>query len=149
MSDPEIRAKLNEQTRQDWRELGFFYDYDKQEKLWRLIGSNSGLIKFCDLLDAYVADKRNEKLSEHEHYGPYMYLEIMTWNEAAITDHAIQGQLNQLRSLSQLCRNKLMNARIGDRIIIDSEYSDKNTASLSLEIRPDDFDPPSIDPELK
>ena len=55
--------------------LGFFYDRDDASKEWILVGSRAGLQRFADLLHAYVADPRHETLSEHEHYGPYMYLD--------------------------------------------------------------------------
>ena len=70
------------------RELGFVYDKDDDRKESRLVGSRSGLLRFRDLLLEYSADPRNAKKSEHEHYGPYMYLEIMTWPEAGFDDHA-------------------------------------------------------------
>ena len=94
--------RLIEQTRSEWRELGFFYDREDISKTWRLVGSRTGLRRFADLLRAYVADPRNEMKSEHEHYGPYLYLEVMTWSEAGIDDHSIHGTLNDLRRLAQL-----------------------------------------------
>jgi hypothetical protein len=76
---------VKDDTRREWRELGFFYDRDDVSKEWRLVGSREGLRHFAGLLRAYVADPRNEMKSEHEHYGPYMYLEVMTWPEAGWT----------------------------------------------------------------
>ncbi len=44
----------------------------------------------------YASDPGNDYQSEHEHYGPYSYLEIMTWPEPSFDDHAIRGPLPDL-----------------------------------------------------
>ncbi len=140
--------ELNEQTKDDWRELGFFYDYDKDNSCWRLVGSRQGLLKFCDILSEYADDERNAPLSEHEHYGPYWYLTLVTWNEALITAHDIRGTFEDFRRLSKLTKQKLENASDGDRFIIDVEYSSKNEAKIIFEIEADDFDAAKADPLL-
>ena len=73
----------NQSTRREWRELGFFYDRDDQAKVWQLTGSRAGLLRFRDVLRSYAADPGNDLKSEHQHYGPYGYLEVMTWPEAS------------------------------------------------------------------
>jgi hypothetical protein len=72
----------NRATREEWRELGFFYDPDDRAKTWTLTGSRLGLRRFVECLLEYAADPGNAMQSEHQHYGPYMYLEVMTWPEA-------------------------------------------------------------------
>jgi len=37
----------NNATRREWRELGFFYDRDDENKVWRLTGSRAGLLRFA------------------------------------------------------------------------------------------------------
>ena len=140
--------KVDEATRREWRELGFFYDYDKKEAYWRLVGSRDGLLKFCELLSQYASNPKNNLKSEHDHYGPYMYLEIMTWDEPQITDHAIAGPLADLQRLSEICRGKLTICKPGDVIVIDKEYSQANTAKLQFEIQENNFDPVNADPQL-
>jgi len=112
--------------------IGFFYDFDKDSSCWRLVGSRQGLLKFCDILSEYARDERHALLSEHEHYGPYWYLKLVTWDEPEITSHAIAGTLEDFERLSQLTKQKLENAGIGDKIVIDSDYSLLNEAKLSL-----------------
>src|ERR1035437_4077384 len=92
--------EVNQSTRREWKALGFFYDKDDVAKKWRIQGSADGLRIFSDLLRKYAEDSRNLVLSEHEHFGPYMYLEIGTWDKAVITDHWIAGPLNELLRLS-------------------------------------------------
>jgi len=94
----------NEATRREWRELGFFYDRNDQQKLWELIGSRSGLMRFRDALSEYAEDPNNDYESEHKHYGPYLYLEIMTWPEPGFDDHAIRGSLPDLKRLAAIER---------------------------------------------
>jgi hypothetical protein len=49
----------------------------------------------------------NEVKSEPEHYGPYGYLEVMTWPEAGIDDHAIHGPSSALEGLAGLVDAKV------------------------------------------
>jgi hypothetical protein len=138
----------NQATRRDWRELGFFYDRDNQAKTWKLVGSRSGLLRFRDALLAYVGDPRNIPQSEHEHYGPYGYLEIMTWPEAGFDDHAIRGPLPELKRLATIIEMKLMAAQMGETIRIQDEFAANSPYALVLEIREDGFDPAEADPTL-
>ena len=81
-------------------------------------------------------DPRNGTKSEHQHYGPYMYLEVMTWPEAGFDAHAIRGPLADLTRLAKLIEAKLATAHPGhDEFAIDSPYA------LILDLREDGFDP--------
>ncbi len=138
-------AELNEQTKDEWQELGFFYDYDENASCWRFVGSRQGLLKFCDILNGYASDERNAPLSEHEHFGPYWYLKLITWTEPIITPHDIRGTFEDFRRLSKLTRQKLENASVGDKVVIDVEYSSENEAKMLFEIEADDFDAAKAD----
>jgi hypothetical protein len=83
----------NQATKREWRELGFHYHRDDQRKVWKLTGSRAGLLHFRDALLSYVANPRNALKSEHRHYGPYSYFEIMTCPEAGFDRRAIRGRL--------------------------------------------------------
>lgn len=138
----------NRATRAAWRELGFFYDRDDPAKEWRLVGSRTGLLRFRDLLLAYVADPRNTKQSEHEHYGPYMYLKVMTWPEAGFDENAIRGTLEDLKRLAGLVDLRLSSAERVSTVRIQSEFAAGSPYSLVLDIREEGFDPASADPLL-
>jgi hypothetical protein len=140
--------RLKEQTRSEWRALGFFYDRDDNSKEWLLIGSRAGLLRFAALLRAYVADPRNEMKSEHEHYGPYMYLEVMTWPETGMDDHTIHGPLDQLQRLAILVDEKVSDLEPGTKARIRDEFAPGAEYSLVLDLRPDNFDPASTDTGL-
>ena len=139
---------LNEKLRSEWRELGFYYESDDQAKEWHLIGSRTGLLHFRDLLLRYVADPRNEMKSEHEHYGPYSYLEIMTWPEPGFDGHSIHGSLQDLRRLASIVEEKISGAQPGTTIRIADEYAEVSNYALILFVREDTFDPASADPGL-
>jgi hypothetical protein len=139
----------NEATRKEWRALGFYYERNDLAKTWRLIGSQRGLLRFRDALLAYVADPRNTSTSEHEHYGPYMYLEIMTWPHPGFDDHAIRGSVDDLRRLAAIVELRLAAARPGETVVIHDEFAANSPYALSLEVREDSFDPADADPELR
>ncbi len=135
----------NEMTKQDWRELGFFYDCDDQRKVWTLTGSRTGLLRFRDALLSYVADPRKAQKSEHEHYGPYMYLVVMTWPEAGIDGSAIFGSLADLARLAKLVEAKLVTAQPGSSFVIREEFAADSAYALVLELREEGFDPATAD----
>ncbi len=81
--------KIRQATIDEWRQLGFYYEND--ERKWTLAGSKSGLLNFCKLLEQYVQNPQNKMISEHEHFGPYMDLKIITWDKPMITKDAVYG----------------------------------------------------------
>lgn len=57
---------------------------------------------FVLALRTYCDGPRNAKLSEHDHYGPYVYLKVMTWSVAGIDGNSIHGAHQWLgRNVSQ------------------------------------------------
>jgi hypothetical protein len=138
----------NRATKREWRELGFFYDRDDQTRVWKLTSSRAGLLRFRDALLSYVADPRNASKSEHQHYGPYAYLEVMTWPEAGFDDHAIRGSLTDLARLAKLIEVKLAAARPGSSVLIREEFAADSPYALVLDLREDGFDPATADPLL-
>jgi hypothetical protein len=130
----------------EWRELGFYCHHDTQGREYRLVGSRAGLLRFAELLRAYVADPRNEQQSEHEHYGPWG-LEVMTWPEAGIDDHAIQGPLPKLAELASLVEQRLVDASPGQRLQIRDEFAPGAEFALVFDVRDDSFDPASAGDE--
>lgn len=137
---------VNAQTRKEWRDLGFFYDRDDTGRRWRLVGSKAGLAGFCQLLRRYVANPTNGQLSEHDHYGPYMYLKVMTWTEANVDSNAIAGRLEDLSRLSTMLEARLAAASPGQSFEIGREYAPASDYALEVQIADDGFDPASADP---
>ncbi len=88
-------------------------------------------------------------LSEHEHYGPYMYLEVVTSSEAGMDGHAIHGPLNELRRLANLVEGKVENLDPGSRGRIREEFSPTSEYALILDLREDTFDPATADGNLR
>ncbi len=138
----------NQATREEWRELGFFYETRDEPACWRLVGSQSGLANLVKLLDQYVRDPRNETISEHQHYGPYMYLKVETAESPEIDRSSIRGSLSDLASLRDLIAKGLRGLRPGQTLIVGEEYSPAVTFPLHLELREAGFDPSSVDPAL-
>jgi hypothetical protein len=139
--------KVNQVTRAEWRELGFFYDRDDAAKRWRLVGSKTGLQRFATALSQFASNPRNERQSEHEHLGPYMYLEIGSWPEPEITEHWIAGPLPALNRLSTEIRSRVPLAREDDVLLFRQSFSPGSPYELSLEVRTEAFDPASEDPQ--
>ena len=136
---------LDATTKKEWRELGFYYDFDEQHFHWRWIGSKSGLLGFARLIDAYVSDPRNQKLSEHEHYGPYAYLKLMTAAEPQITESWICGRLSDLEKLSAIVKEHLHRSEVGSTFTIGDEYVAGSKTVIQFEVRENNFDPASKD----
>jgi hypothetical protein len=141
-------STTKEHTTAEWRELGFFYDRDDATKEWVLIGSRDGLLQFAHILHRYVADPRNVMKSEHEHYGPYMYLEVMAWPEAGMDDHSIHGSLPYLKRLALMVEDRVSTMEPDTVTRIREEFAADSAYSLVLHLRPDGFDPSSQDANL-
>jgi hypothetical protein len=116
--------------------------------VWRLTGSRAGLLRFRDALLSYATDPRNASDSDHEHYGPYSYLEVMTAPNAGFDDHAIHGSVSDLRRLSALIEAKLAAAHPGATLRIREEFAPDSPYALVLDVREDGFDPAAADPLL-
>ena len=139
----------NQATRTEWRNLGFFYEVNELERHWRFIGSRAGLGRFAELLDRYCADPDNSASSEHVHYGPYMYLEVMTWPDAGIDGDSIHGSLDDIARLAQLIRHQLERVRPGDTFRLGKGFAVDCEYDLVLEVKNDGFDPAEADPGLR
>jgi hypothetical protein len=134
--------------RSEWRDLGFFYDIDDQLKSWRLRGTLAGLGRFVTALDAYVASPDSLVEGEHEHFGPYMYLKVMTAMEAVVNNDAIAGTVDDLARLARLIEQSLRHATPGDRFMVGREFSPTAEYSIDFFIESDDFDPGDADASI-
>src|SRR5262245_24216448 len=139
---------VNRATRAEWRELGFYYERDDASRVWLLIGSRAGLLRFKDALSRYAADPRNAGISEHGHFGPYMYLKVMTWPEPGFDGDAIRGPMPELARLANLIEVRLVAAAPGSVTQIRDEFALNSPYSLVLDLREDGFDPATADPAL-
>ena len=139
------REKAIKDTSEDWKDLGFFYDLDEKSKYWKIVGSRAGLMKFCRILKDYASDPRNEKISEHDHLGPYMYLTITTWKSRKLYEGGIVGTLPDIEFMSNLVNAKLADCTNGDSFEIGSEYDEKTEYKMIFQLMADEFDPSSLD----
>lgn len=138
-------TEINEMTQREWRELGFFYDRDDEAKEWRLIGSKAGLRYFAHAIQKYAAQPCHELISEHQHFGPYGYLEIGTWTTSEITDHWIAGPLVEIQRLALAVIARLDTASLGDCLYLRREFAPLSPYDLVLEVREDSYDPAQAD----
>lgn len=138
--------ETNAMTKQEWRQLGFFYERDEQAKKWKVVGSASGVKRLSQLLREYVADPKHAQLSEHDHYGPYMYLKVMTWTEPRLDSHSISGRIQDLAQLADLVEAKVAATPEGSRFTVGQEYAPGCEFVLEFEIRGEGFDPSTADP---
>lgn len=139
--------QVNEATRKEWRELGFFYDCDATMKSWRIVGTPVGLRKFARLVREYASNPKNESPSEHEHFGPYQYLEIGTWHHPEITDHWIAGPLKTLSALASLVEKTTERLKAGERASLRQDFAPASPYDLIVEVREETFDPAKADAE--
>src|SRR5689334_3565960 len=140
-------SMTEDQIKQSWRKLGFFCEVDAEKRLWTLTGSRAGLLYFPDLLLGYVNDPKNAADREHQHFGPYGSLEIMTYPEAGFDGHAIRGSLAALTHLAELVEQKLAIAEPGEQIKIREDFAPNSPFALLLDVRADGFDPAAADRE--
>lgn len=141
-----LSARAKESTRREWRDLGFFYDSDETAKAWLIVGDRTGLLKFSGLIRKYAADDSNASVSEHEHFGPYSYLEVGTWHEPQINGHWIAGTLPELAGLAVSLEEAISKLKPDERASIGKQFAPDSDWDLIVEMRQEPFDPPAADP---
>ena len=142
-------SDLNELIRNEWRALGFYYDRDDDSREWQLSGSREGLLNFSRLLTRYADNPQNDSKSEHDHFGPHMYLKIMTWPDAGIGRNAIHGTLDDLRRLGMIVRDTIGSMEVGETARIQKQFVAAAEYAIVLNARGDDTDPSVMDPQLQ
>ena len=135
-------------TAEQWRQLGYHYDRNDTAKEWVLTGSPFGLKRFVVQLRQYAGNAAKSAASEHDHWGPYSYLEIMTWHEAGIDQHSIFGTPDDLRRLAEIVEKYLLDVNVETHIEVSPEYSETCSYRLVLAIKDYGFDPARNDPQL-
>ena len=137
--------KVNEATRREWRELGFFYERNDVTKEWLIRGSRAGLFRLAQALLEYSKNPRRQPISEHDHLGPYMYLKIGTWSARVIDNHWNAGTLEDLSTLSALIAERISKAAEGDALLLRAAYAPASPYELRLDVSGDGFDPATAD----
>ncbi len=97
------------------------------------------------MLDKYTNNQANDKLSEHDHFGPYNYLKIMTWDKPTITADYIAGTIQDLKFLKNIISEKLDKTEPGQTFNIEKDYGQDNTITAKFFVMADNFDPVSMD----
>ena len=123
------------------------HDRDDEQRAWRIVGSKLGLEKFAAAISKFASNPRNDARAEHDHLGPYMYLEIGSWPNPEITDHWIAGPQPALEQLAFQIRAKVERATENDVLSFRKLYAPASPYELLIEVRPETFDPAKEDPE--
>jgi hypothetical protein len=135
-----------EATKEEWRDLGFFYDRIEDKRKWVFRGDRSGLLKLSAIFKEYGKNERRCRESEHDHYGPYMYLKVMTvYGRRGINDDAIYGNLKDIYHLGEMVEGKVQNMKQGEEVSLRDEYSKESDFDMILVLEPEGFDPVSAD----
>ena len=135
-----------EEYKEEWEKIGIYYDRDDEKGIWHIHGSADGLLFFAELLKDYTGYTNRQEISEHEHYGPYQYLKVVTWNEPKIIRDGIYGRMEDIFRLAEIIERGVEKGV--SPFTIDSEYSDANENILEIYIEDEDFDPASLDTAL-
>jgi len=140
--------KLKGITQEEWRQLGYYYERDDANKKWVIVASPFGIKLFVNQLLAYANNEKNRSKSQHEHWGPYSYLKIMTLDEPGIDEHSIHGSLLDLKKLANIIKENLHDDLINKSLKIKDEYSKNCRYALEIMIKDYGFDPSSQDKQL-
>lgn len=123
-----------------WRRLGFYHEFDPNERVWRLCGSRAGLLGLARLL-ARHADAAGPEEHRPLPLGPYGDLQVRFWDRPGIDDDSIYGPPGDLRRLARLIEAGLAGTAPGGDLEIGTEYAHDAECALVFEIMDDDFDP--------
>jgi hypothetical protein len=125
----------------EWRKLGFHFA--REGEAYVFTGSRRGLVNLPKLLRE-CADGLTERWG-HNHYDPYMSLEIGLADCAALDEHSIRGTTEDLRALARTLEERLLNVAPESRLLI--RWPDPASAwAIELVLAAEGFDPASLDP---
>ena len=132
---------------EQWRDLGCYcyFASGTDQCEWRFYGSRDGYSRFLSHIDSYITNPGNDVISEHEHFGPYMDLKIMTADKPCISEDYIAGTIENLTAFRNLIEERLTSVNTGGSFCINSEYGIDNTAGALFFVMDDGFDPASMD----
>ena len=143
-----LSEKSKQSTREEWRHL-FFFIKALTWKIWQLTGSKNRPGQLAIRLREYCDRAANQQLGEHEHLGPNCCFTFTTSETTSLGRHTIYGTLKDFRRLADVVENSLAAANVGDTVIVGEQYVIDAECELSLAVMADDFDPSSIDSQLK
>jgi hypothetical protein len=143
-----MSVDLQNTTRREWRELGFFFAYDGSARRWVVTGSAAGIRAFCKVLADYAKDPKHERESEHEHYGPYQDLKLVTSPVSQIRSDGIYGRLADFARLADAVeaalREGATSTTFGQRFVGGLVPENE----LVVVVASDNFDPATADAGL-
>jgi hypothetical protein len=73
----------------------------------------------------------------------------MTWPEAGIDGNSIHGTLADLERLAGVIEKHLAGSVPGDVVRIREQYALNAEYAIVLTVKPDGFDPATLDPQLR
>jgi hypothetical protein len=135
-------------TIEEWRQLGYYYERDDDNKEWIITASPFGVKTFAQSILRYAESTRFSEYGDHEHYGPYWYLKIMTTPLPEMNENAISGTKDDLKRLYEIIREKVENSEPGSNITIGKEYAEDCEYKLVLKLQEYGYDPSINDPQL-
>jgi hypothetical protein len=136
---------MDQSVRDEWRNLGFWYDYTPQTG-WVIRGSRAGLLGLAGMVQRYSQDESKCALSEHEHLGPHMYLEIVTWSSPEINAEGIFGTIEDLQQFARIIETRAQSAAPGSQFDL-SAYAPSGPDRMTVTVEEDSFDPAGPDEE--
>jgi len=121
-----------------WEHLGYWFEFSESRTTWVFRLTRAARHKLSRLFWDYVRDPRHAVLSEHDHYGPYSDLKIVTWSEPRIDGDGIWGSMGELSQLASLIDERLLPAQVGEVIRIDREYFPSGNGAIEILVLNDD-----------
>jgi hypothetical protein len=148
MTDTKNTREYRPDTGEEWRALGFYHEPNKAHRVWRLVGSASGLRTIVRMLASQADKASGETEPAALVVGPFNDFHIRIWERAGIDDESIHGSADDLRRLSEIIEQKLSGAAVGAEIAIGNEYAAGLEYTLLIAVRDEEFDPASQVPAI-
>lgn len=148
MTDTKNTREYRPDTGEEWRALGFYHEPDQAHRVWRLVGSVSGLRTIVRMLASQADKASGETEPAALVVGPFNDFYIRIWERAGIDDESIHGSADDLRRLSEIIEQKLGGAAVGAEIAIGNEYAAGLEYTLLIAVRDEEFDPASQVPAI-
>ncbi|MBT1449790.1 hypothetical protein KJ365_02775 [Glaciecola sp. XM2] len=140
-----LSDKIADLTREEWKNLGFYYISDQANEKWELHGSRTGLSNLCNLLRKFASE--NREYGDHEHLMPHWYLTFTSLEDFSINKRDIGGKPEQLMRFANFFEKEVSDCRQGATVTVPKDAFNTDY-EITFTVHRDNFDPSSKDPQL-
>jgi hypothetical protein len=145
-----LRAERETAIPELWREFGFYFTFDVEQRRWLIAGSRTGILKFCQMLTDYASVARRQDIPAFQRYGPRQDFKLVTAKSPQVRRDGLHGRPEDFERLANVISDTLPSGQTV--ILLAGPFMQRlefRQIELELHVGPDDFDPGVDGPQAR